>query len=403
MKVLLAHPGTQHSFHLARELDRQGSLAAFYTGIAFRPDGVIARLGRALSTPHRKGIGNRILPDGFSAAIQRRPIGELRALWQLRRGMDEQTVLHRRNESFQRSISDEAIAETNAVIGVDTAGWILADRCRNLGRPFLLDQSIGHPDAKQAMHNEMRSAFPEWTEDSEQRRLEVRDAEIKEQTDATAIVTASSFAKQTLVENGVPAEKIHVIPYGVDTARFSLNRSTVPRPFRFVFVGLLTARKGIPLLLQTWSRLAASGAELWLIGPASDTARTLIPRLNGLRQFGSVSQPEVSRLLSECDIFVFPSFFEGFGLVLLEAMACGLPVITTTATAGPDIVKEGEDGWVIHPGDLDGLVNAMQRCLDHRDRVSKMGLSARKTAERFTWGAYGDRWVETLRNVAGIK
>jgi alpha-maltose-1-phosphate synthase len=95
-------------------------------------------------------------------------------------------------------------------------------------------------------------------------------------------------------------------------------------------------------------------------------------------------------------VLVFPSYFEGFGLVLLEAMACGLPVITTTATAGPDIVSAGEDGWIIESGDLGALEEKMTYCLEYPEIVRQMGLQARATAERYSWSAYGDRWMTIL-------
>jgi starch synthase len=401
IKALLAHPGTQHSLHLARELDCRANLHAFYTGIVYRSHGSLATLASKISPAVRKHLANRTVELGVSSALHRKSLIELIAQVRLRRGMDEQEVMHRRNEAFQRSIPDSVLQKADAVIGVDTASWILADRSKKLGRPFLLDQSIGHPDAKQAMHDLMQRRFPGWTEGFEQRRPEVRMAEIKEQLDATVIIAASSFTKQTLIEHGIPSEKVRVIPYGVDCRRFAPQRSTTARPFRFAFVGTLTARKGIPLLLQAWRQLAASGAELWLIGPASERARTLIPEVSGLNCFGAVPQAHIPQLLQQCDVFVFPSFFEGFGLVLLEAMACGLPVITTTATAGPDIITQDQDGWILDPGDLDTLISAMRFCLENPDRVTEMGANARRTAERFSWDAYGDRWVKILRDVIG--
>ena len=168
------------------------------------------------------------------------------------------------------------------------------------------------------------------------------------------------------------------------------------RPFRFAFVGLVTARKGIPLLIEAWKKLERAEAEIWLIGPVSEAARRAIPQLKGLVIKGPVGQEDVPGLLQQCDVFVFPSFFEGFGLVILEAMACGLPVITTTATAGPDILTEGENGWLTNPGAVDELVERLRWCCDHRDEVRQMGKKARATAEKFTWAAYGDRWVRIL-------
>ena len=77
-------------------------------------------------------------------------------------------------------------------------------------------------------------------------------------------------------------------------------------------------------------------------------------------------------------------------------MAAGLPVLTTTATAAPDIVTQELDGFVIEPGNLDTLINKMEFCLKNRERIAEMGRAARKTAERFSWDAYGDRWEKIL-------
>ena len=399
VRALLSPPGTQHSFHLARELDRQGCLESFYTGIALHSKSGISSLLSKVAPAIRRRLASRMLPPDFASTVHRRVAIELLALWRLRRGMEDQTVMHSRNEAFQRSISDEALREADAIIGVDTASWILAARAKRLGRPFFLDQSIGHPDAKQAMHDKMRSRFPSWTEGFESRRPEVREAELAEQKDATVIVTASRFAKQTLVQSGIPDQKVTVIPYGVDCRFFQVVSRRSERPFRFIFLGLVTARKGAPLLIEAWRKLSATDAELWLAGSASVKARASIPELPGLFVKGSVPRENVPSLLQQCDVLVFPSFFEGFGLVILEAMACGLPVITTTATGGPDIISNGQDGWITEAGSLEQLVSVMQFCLDNRKSVSDMGAKARETAERFSWKVYGDRWAELLEQV----
>ena len=201
------------------------------------------------------------------------------------------------------------------------------------------------------------------------------------------------------MDNGIAPEKIEVIPYGVDLARFRPKKSATARPFRVVFVGIITARKGVPLLLEAWKELAPTEAELWLVGSASREAQAAIPHIKGLEIKNAVPQADVPGLLQQCDVFVLPSYFEGFGLVILEAMACGLPAICTIATAGPDIISQDQDGWLIQPGDLKGLVRTMRFCLENPDRVVEMSVKARATAERFSWDAYGDRWMAILTEV----
>jgi glycosyltransferase involved in cell wall biosynthesis len=309
--------------------------------------------------------------------------------------------MHQRNASFQVSIPDSKIRSASAVIGFDTAAWLLVERCSKRGVPLVLDQSIAHPDASIATYEAIGARFPEWSESVAPRDPAVRAAEQKEHNGATVIVAASSFSRRTLVEHGVCPEKIRINPYGVDCSRFLCRQRNGSKPMRFVFVGAIGARKGVPLLVEAWKQLSGRGAELWLVGPATPATFSLMPELPGLTYKGAMPHDEVPGILQQCDVLVFPSYFEGFGLVLLEAMACGLPVITTTATAGPDIITPGENGWVIEPGNLMELTKVMTFCLENPTLVREMGAEARRTAERFTWTAYGDRWMQILTDVCG--
>jgi alpha-maltose-1-phosphate synthase len=399
LNVLLVHPGTQHSFRLAAELAARGVLGGFYTGTAFIDGGWIDRASQWLPMKWRRKLASRRLREVPRERLHIRPMTEMTALLRLRRGGDDQQVWHRRAEVFQQSIPDFALAASSAAIGFDTSSWILAERCRQIAVPFILDQSIGHPDSKLPLYALAREQYPAWNDGIDERRPEVRAAERQEHDGATRVVSASSFTSRSLVDHGVDPAKIRLIPYGVDFERFVFQPRTDSRPTRFIFVGFLNARKGVPLVLEAWQKLHASGAELWLVGRMSPAVRHLLPDLPGIRYFGAVPQDEVSRLMQQCDVFVFPSYFEGFGLVLLEAMACGLPVITTTATAGPDLVTEGENGWVFEPGDLERLTESMTYCLEHNGELAEMGRQARATAEQFTWSSYGDRWLQLLGEV----
>lgn len=400
MKTLLAHPGTQYSFTLAAELKRLRVLLRFHTSLAFRPEAVIGRVLGRLPTPLLSRVANRRIEDFPPEFLRLHPLPELVALGRIHRGADAQGALHRRNESFQKAIPSKELQGADAVIGFDTSAWILTKRCRDIGVPLVLDQSIGHPDSKTAIYERLREGYPSWTEGIEPRRSEVSRAEKEEHDGATIVIAASSFTRRTLIENGVPVAKIRVNPYGVDCSRFSVAPRTNHRPFRFVFVGSITARKGVPLLLEAWRRIRPSDAELWLAGPASSRAVSLIPDLPGLLYCGPLPHDEIPQILQQCDVLVFPSYFEGFGLVILEAMACGIPVITTTATAGPDIYSHGDGGWLTAPGDLEGLVAAMSRCLENPAAVQAAGRRARVIAERSSWASYGDRWRDILQEAS---
>jgi starch synthase len=402
VRVLLAHPGTQYSAQLARQLYRRDCLHRFWTCFALPENSLVERVLRRLRPVPPKWLGNRVVTNVPAQKIRTILRLELSALLRLQLGAESQIALHERNERFQRAIPRTEIEQSDVIIGFDTSSNILADRAAEIPRQLILDQTIAHPRSKNRVYNSIRRQFPDWSDDLEIRAQAVGEAEEAEHRKASRIVVASSFTKATLVENSVPPAKIVLNPYGVDLRRFVSNGSSHgERPFRFLFAGLVCARKGIPLLLQAWTKLRPKDAELWIAGQLTPTAATKRIDDAQVKFLGKIPNAQLAAIMSESDVLVFPSYFEGFALVLLEAMACGLPVITTTATAGPDIVTQDHDGWIIEPGDLEALISAMRFCLENRDRVISMGVSARQTAERFSWDAYGDRWVRILQDVCG--
>jgi glycosyltransferase involved in cell wall biosynthesis len=395
MKALVAHPGTQHAFRLATELHRLNALLRLHTGIAFPEGSFLDHAVNYLPSEWQRRIANRRIPELPREMVRLQFFRELATVNVIGRVPDEQRLLHWRNEHFQRHIPTADLKKADVVIGFDTSSWILTRRCHEIGTPFVLIQTIGHPDSNKAVRNEIATTFPEWSETNESRPTQVREAEQEEHENAALIIASSSFTRETLVENGVPLGKIRVVSHGVDSERFS-NVRTSGRPFRFLFVGLITARKGVPLLLEAWRTLRPDTAELWLVGSASKKIKTLLPELHGVHYLGPVPHVELPRVLQQCDVLVFPSYFEGFGLVILEAMASGLPVITTTATAGPDLLKNGKGGWVIPTGDAGALAASMQSCLEHANELSMQGLSARRIAEQFNWQSYGNSVLSVL-------
>jgi len=276
----------------------------------------------------------------------------------------------------------------------------LAERTLELGRKFILDRSIGHPLHFQRVLQTLRYQFPEWVDDLPSRLAELSRAEESEHRLADRIVVPSGFVRRTLVEQGIAAEKIFVIPFGVDLNAFRpASRPDTSRPLRFVFLGSLGARKGVPLLLQAWRLLAPASAELWLVGPVSARHARLIPALPGLRLIGKVPHPELPALLSQCDVLVFPSYFEGLAQVQLEGMAAGLPVIGTEASGAADLITDGAEGYLIPVGDGGALCDALQRFMHSPGDLATMSRAARSTAERFSWDVYGNRWMNLLQQV----
>jgi alpha-maltose-1-phosphate synthase len=398
VKVLLAHPGTQYSPKLAAQLYRHGQLGAFHTGFVIVEGGKWDRAVSTLPTAWSRRLLNRRMANVPLSQVHLHPWDEAVAAARRKFGQPQQEVYHHRNAAFQERIPDSALSDATTVIGFDTSSWLLARRTAAQGRPFILDQSIGHSDSKARVFDELRRRYPQWSQDAETRLAHVRAAEQAEHELATCIVVPSTFAANTLVENGVARERIRVNPFGVDIRRFS-PRPRAPRsPMRFCFVGSISVRKGVPLLLDAWKRLNLSDAELWLVGPASSAAATLTRGYRNVEYKGAIPNSELPETLRECDVFVFPSFFEGFAQVVPEAMACGLPVITTTS-AGADIIEHGRNGWIVGPGDEEALIAAIENCLANPGALAEVGAAARQSVETLTWDHYGDRWARILAAV----
>ena len=376
-------------------------LYEFHTGFAFGKDSWFYKIFSKLPDKIYHKISNRFIddvPDGF---IRRQPFIEIKALLKLKIGQDEENVLYHRNRLFQYNISDLSLKEADVVIGFDTSSWILAERCRRLSKNFFLDVSIAHPVSKDKVYRRIIKLYPDWkfsVKQKEHRHIAVEEVEMEQ---AGHIIVASSFTNSTYVENGVSKEKISINPYGVDTQMFRPpeKEKASGESTRFVFVGSVDARKGIPFLLEAWNKITLSNIELTLIGPVT----------NGIEKFirtyypsviikGKLSFNEVKVILPNYDVMIFPSFFEGFGLVIPEAMACGLPVITTTATCGPDIISNGKDGFIIEPGSVNELKNAIEYFITQPGKAKEMGIMAREKAEQLTWDVYGEQWARIINN-----
>ena len=160
-----------------------------------------------------------------------------------------------------------------------------------------------------------------------------------------------------------------------------------PGPLRFIYAGNVSVRKGMALLIEAWSKAGLRDAELTLVGSwgLADSKLRSLPA--GIRWVPPCSSQALRDRYRESHVFVFPSYSDGFGLVLLEAMACGLPAIASEASIGPEIITPG-CGFITPTGDLDRLVELLRWFDRHRDELPVMGRQARTQAARCTWSNY---------------
>ncbi|MEJ5366522.1 MAG: glycosyltransferase family 4 protein [Desulfosoma sp.] len=180
------------------------------------------------------------------------------------------------------------------------------------------------------------------------------------------------------------------------------------RRVRITLVGAFIESKGVLLLLQAWNGLPADlreQAEVLLAGtgPLFKTAQEYLERheIHEVRLLGQLPYPEVLDLLKSSDLFVLPTLQDLFSLTVLEAMACGCPVITTPFAGARELVHEGINGWLVDPTDIKAFMNVLKRALSmEREDLRRMGDAARKRVQTMDNNLVMERFAEDLIKIA---
>jgi glycosyltransferase involved in cell wall biosynthesis len=255
------------------------------------------------------------------------------------------------------------------------------------GAVKVLDQVIGHAKKGAAILSEeaeLSPGFAEYGDLSFIRRMAPQCAE--ECHAADWVFAPSEYVRTTLIEIGVEPSRIILLPYGVNTGQFFPEPKTSQGPFRVLFMGQVTQRKGIRYLLEAYRRLNLPNSELIIMGSTAGSGTALGRYSDIFTHVSGVPYSELAQHYQRADIFVFPSLHEGSALVTYEAMACGLPVITTPNSGS--WVRDGLDGFIVPIRDIDSLMERILRLYKDRDLRRFMSSNARIRAEQFTWQRY---------------
>ena len=204
-----------------------------------------------------------------------------------------------------------------------------------------------------------------------------------------AIIAVSGDIARKLEESGVDPQKIRVVFNGVDQRFFpqplegARTRLDLPESrFIVLFIGLLAPVKGLEVLLQAMPRLEDEKALCLLVGEGP--LRTELQRqveekkLQGQVSFaGARPTAEIPLWLNAADVLVLPSYSEGRPNVVLEAQACGVPVVATRVGGTPELIRDGESGLLVDSGDAGGLATAIRRLIDDKDLGRRLGEGGR--------------------------
>lgn len=217
------------------------------------------------------------------------------------------------------------------------------------------------------------------------------------------IAISSEMKRQIAKAYRVDPERISVISHGVDTERFRPrdrpHEAVDPEAFTVLFVGRLISRKGADLAIRALAATDDESIELLVAGTGRQRPKleSMVHELgvsDRVRFLGYVEESELPRLYSSADVTLFLSNYEGFGLVFMESMASGTPIVGTPVGGIPDIVKDGETGY-IESGDPDRIAARLRHLKDDPEEHDRISDAAYETATRMDWRCVG-REVQSL-------
>jgi starch synthase len=225
------------------------------------------------------------------------------------------------------------------------------------------------------------------------------DRELREYEIADKIIVPSEGARRSFIRRGIDANRVVNVPYGVDISQFSMPTEE-RRPGAIVSVATIGLQKGHHHLLQAFQMLRTRNATLTLVGPISARyGRHLNLDQPAVRMTGPVSRSRVIQELQQASIFVLASIHDGFGMVVAQAMACGLPVICTEAAGASELITDGVEGIIVPvPVSAENLAQAIDYLLSDDVRSRAMGAAARRKVESIGgWERYGRQLVAAFR------
>jgi glycosyltransferase involved in cell wall biosynthesis len=377
-----------HYHYLARALEDAGFLKRYITAVAL-DDG--ARAPGWLPPRWRQKLEGRRL-KGI-------PQGKVRQLWlpeMLQQGLPAARLCSvERSNAINNALFDRMarrwVDRCDVFHFVSSVGLGCAREAKGRGACLICDVRQAHPKAQNEVLREegrrlgLALTLTGWSYES--RVLE-------EFALADYIVVPSDYAKRTFLEQGFSGDHVFVNAYGVDLSCF--QPAQPPQGiFRIICSGAVTARKGVHYLLRAVKELQLPKVKVVLVGGMNpEMVPVLRPYGEWFEHHPAVSRTELARHYQESSLFVLPSLSDSFGLVVIEAMACGLPVIVSDRTGAGETVRDGLEGFVVPARDVETLKEKVLTLYENADLRAEMGRAAARKAQEISWDNYGRRAVE---------
>ena len=400
-RYLAAQIGARRGYAVPAILASAGLLSGFLTDICGNVGlGRLAALGASFS-PELRRLARRQIPAQIAALTETFPWRTAFYMYKDRRYAGQGEEQFRAHLKWQCELGFAAahsgLANATHLFSMMGEFPTLSIAAKQRGLRTVSEVFI--PLSTERMLAEEYKAFPGWSTDTINRaaiRREVLSIDVL-LTKTDHFICPSDHVRDDLVSQGdVPCHSISVIPYGVDPSL--LTYQPAPRHGRVLFAGTADLRKGIHYLGMAAEYLANRRAGLeFLVAGGVASCVVHQPVCRHLNFLGRIDRCDMQKEFQKADLFVLPSLAEGSAEVTYEALAAGVPVITTKSAGS--VIRDGIEGRIIPERDPNALAEAIRELTEDRQLRNRMAVAARKRAEDFTWDRYGERLLRCLENL----
>ncbi len=406
--MLVAQLGARRHYAVPLAFQEHGLLERFCTDLLIKSNrmrGLVRSAGSTFGNGGLRRLADRQFAQSPSAELTRTfPLFGMRYKWRGQRAASAQARTANwmwGGRRFAQLCAEQLSAQTTGVYAFTSAARELFSVAKARGIPCWLDHATAPRAFEVGLIQEEAERFPGWSvrpvEDTLTDAYLARQREELQLSDK--VICGCSFAKRAIQAEGVSDDKIAVVPLGIADHLYterSAEAASKHSELRVLYVGGDGLRKGIGYLAQAVEMLGSSKVEVKAAGELELSEHACAELSRSMQLLGTVPRSQMAALFDWADVLVLPSVCDTFGFVLLEAMAAGLPVIASENCAGPDLVREGRDGFVVPIRNPQIIADRLEQLATDRSYLRFMSEQARDRAKEFCVSRYGDRLMQAL-------
>lgn len=417
MKVLVAHPAQQHSYRLATALKRIGILDKYATTVYYKNGSLTSFITKFLNGKFKIKAQKRHCEELSDTDVIQFCEGEgLLKLVSLNTPFFKNrynNIKYHTADRFAKRVAKYAIKHhVDAVVTYDDSSPLLFETLQENAPEILriLDMSAANILYMRNIYEQDIEFAPVFAERLKRERSicwnpKIMDRAKREIEVTQKFLVPSDFVARSLEFSGVKPEQMYRCPYGVDVSMFSPKELDVTlykcnRAIKFIYVGGVKELKGISYLLNAFLEIPENEATLTVVGQFNSDDQDIKPYLDRINFIGSVLHSEVAEILRNSDVFIFPSLGDGFSLSVMEAAACGLPVIVSENSGVQELVLDEINGFIVPIQSKDVLIEKIKFFVEHPEKIEPMGRAAREMAMNCSWEVYYKRIEDIFLSIA---